>query len=214
MNKQKKQSILARMMGVALSMWLGLAGGTANATAYDFGNLLSGNGPTTASFANLSVTDTGGGVWDFLLTINNSLFSSFGDQAFIGSLQFDFNPDPGATTSTFLDSNVGGVSSVSGTSGDHTGGVIAFDFGTNFGQGARNRLSQNDYVHWSVSGLNAFSSLDNMYIHVQGIGANGNDSAKYTPLSPVPEPQTYAMLLVGLGLLGLSTRRKKNDSAF
>ena len=30
-----------------------------------------------------------------------------------------------------------------------------------------------------------------------------------SPVSPVPEPETYAMLLVGLGLLGFSLRNKK-----
>lgn len=32
-------------------------------------------------------------------------------------------------------------------------------------------------------------------------------------LSPVPEPETYAMLLAGLGLMGFTTRRRKNLSA-
>jgi hypothetical protein len=30
-------------------------------------------------------------------------------------------------------------------------------------------------------------------------------------VSPVPEPQTYAMLLIGLGLVGFSARRRKSD---
>ncbi len=30
-------------------------------------------------------------------------------------------------------------------------------------------------------------------------------------ISPVPEPETYAMLLAGLGLLGLSARRRNNS---
>jgi hypothetical protein len=29
-------------------------------------------------------------------------------------------------------------------------------------------------------------------------------------VSPVPEPETYAMLLVGLGLIGLTARRRKD----
>jgi len=31
-------------------------------------------------------------------------------------------------------------------------------------------------------------------------------------ISPVPEPQTYAMLLIGLGLVGFSARRRRNDT--
>jgi hypothetical protein len=30
-------------------------------------------------------------------------------------------------------------------------------------------------------------------------------------ISPVPEPETYAMMLVGLALLGLSARRRRNN---
>ena len=32
-----------------------------------------------------------------------------------------------------------------------------------------------------------------------------------TPVSPVPEPETYAMMLAGLGLLGFTARRRKNS---
>lgn len=33
------------------------------------------------------------------------------------------------------------------------------------------------------------------------------------PLSPIPEPETYAMLLVGLGLIGFMARRRKETAA-
>jgi hypothetical protein len=36
---------------------------------------------------------------------------------------------------------------------------------------------------------------------------------KYSSISPVPEPQTYAMLLVGLGVMGaIAIRRRKSDA--
>lgn len=41
---------------------------------------------------------------------------------------------------------------------------------------------------------------------------NGVDAAVVTP-SPVPEPETYAMLLAGLGLLGVMARRRKQQAA-
>jgi hypothetical protein len=43
------------------------------------------------------------------------------------------------------------------------------------------------------------------YEHVV-VGVNSANTA------PVPEPQTYAMMLAGLGLLGLSIRRRKNNN--
>jgi len=183
------------------------------AEVYEFGSLLTAsegyNAPDSFAgdpFAVLNTTDNGGGVWTFTLTINNNLFSSFGNGAFIGSISFDFNPDPAVQpVSTFIDSNVDGVTSVKSTNGTGNSGLTDIDFGTAFGQGAGNRLSQNDWVTWSVTGLGS-GVLANTYLHVQGI--DGGYSAKYTPISPVPEPQTYAMLLAGLGLIGYSARRR------
>ena len=194
-------------------------GNVAHAAVYDFGNLLTAspgytapNSFASAPFAQLQTTDNGSGVWTFLLNINNNLFSSFGSSAFIGSMSFDFTPDPLVRpVSTFIGSNVGGVTSVSSTNGTGLSGLTDIDFGTKFGQNAGNRLSYNDWVQWSVSGLTSGSSLTNMYLHVQGI--DGGYSAKYTPIvTAVPEPETYAMLLAGLGLIGFSARRRKlND---
>jgi hypothetical protein len=40
--------------------------------------------------------------------------------------------------------------------------------------------------------------------------AYAQDGVAFSPIqTPVPEPETYAMMLVGLGLLGLSARSKK-----
>ena len=188
-------------------------GNVAHATVYDFGSLLTASAGYSAPnsfagdpFAQLQTTDNGGGVWTFLLTINNNLFSNFGNGAFLGSMSFDFNPDPANHVSTFISSSVGGVTSVSSTNGTGNSGLTDIDFGTAFGQNANNRLSQSDWVSWSVSGLGS-SSLNNMYVHVQGI--DGGYSAKYTPVIPaIPEPSIYAMLLAGLGLIGYSARRK------
>jgi len=38
----------------------------------------------------------------------------------------------------------------------------------------------------------------------------GGDSMRLTSVSPVPEPETYAMLLAGLGVIGAIARRRKN----
>lgn len=186
-------------------------------SSYDFGTLLSSSSGYSAPnsfgsdpFANLKA-ENNGGIWTFTLTVNNNLFSNFGQNAFIGDMEFDFAPNPQEPVSTFLDSNLDGVTSVSTTSGNCTGGLTCFDFGTKFGLGAKNRLSGNDFVSWNVSNLGLDSTLANMYLHVQGI--DGGYSAKYTPVvSSVPEPETYAMLLAGLGLLGFAGYRSRKET--
>lgn len=48
-----------------------------------------------------------------------------------------------------------------------------------------------------------------------GSGGYGGDQNFTIPVvSPVPEPETYAMLLVGLGLIGFMARRKREDFSF
>lgn len=154
-------------------------------TTLYFGSLLKASTGYTAPndfllqpFANLETVNSGN-VWNFTLSINNNLFSSFGNNAYISSVSFDFNPDPiNQPVSSFTSSNVGGVHSVTSTNGGSAYGLSDIDFGTEFGKGSKNRLSQNDYVSWNVSGLSG-TKFVNMYIDVEGIG-NGY-SAKYTP---------------------------------
>ncbi len=44
-------------------------------------------------------------------------------------------------------------------------------------------------------------------------GFTGNVAARNFIASPVPEPETYAMLLAGLGLMGFVSRRRKQQAA-
>jgi len=39
-----------------------------------------------------------------------------------------------------------------------------------------------------------------------------NTRAYVVPVAPVPEPETYAMMLAGLGLMGFMVRRRRNDT--
>ena len=56
------------------------------------------------------------------------------------------------------------------------------------------------------SGAGALGSGRNDY-------GSGGFSGGQTPVSAVPEPSTYAMLLAGLGLLGFAAYRRKNLEA-
>lgn len=129
-----------------------------HAAVYDFGSLLSAsegysapNSFQSAPFARLAATDSGGGVWNFMLSIKNNFFSSFGEDASIGSINF--------------------------------------------------APSEN-------SDSNGFTVVS---LTVQGI--EGGYSATYAPnTSPVPEPETFAMILAGLGLIAFTARRRKENT--
>lgn len=73
-------------------------------------------------------------------------------------------------------------------------------------------------VSSGIAGSNAFFSFgplnvaDSYQLLVEGHMIGANNSGSYSgnlQISPVPEPETYAMLFVGLGLLGLSLFRKE-----
>ena len=51
--------------------------------------------------------------------------------------------------------------------------------------------------------------IEASFAYVPGAGISGFGSVTYTQM-PVPEPETYAMLLAGLGLVGWSARRNRS----
>lgn len=67
-----------------------------------------------------------------------------------------------------------------------------------------NGITVNDFVG-NTGGY--FFSADVFYSGYTGtVGASG-------PVTPVPEPESYAMLLAGLGMLAFLARRRKQDTA-
>jgi hypothetical protein len=87
--------------------------------------------------------------------------------------------------------NPSGLDDLSGTL---TGSIYHFNLGT-----------------FSVSTLVDFSQLAGAPVFYGFTAANGlaTDGHFVTSAVPVPEPETYAMLLAGLGLLGFVARRRK-----
>ena len=67
-----------------------------------------------------------------------------------------------------------------------------------------------------LNNLGTKSSYNAEFLMVQNQGAVGTTGAQdvmyFAPASPVPEPQTYAMLLAGLGLVGFIARRRRSQS--
>lgn len=207
-----------RHTAIAAALAMSLAGAISSANAaqsysFDFGTLLSGSYQPGASFASMSITSTDDMTFTFDLKANdlNSLFTS---GAFISTAIFN-TTSGSAPTSTAISPGSWGVSSVTAVSAPNVGG-ITFDFGSGFptsgAGGGVLRLTANEEVLWSVKFASVQSSLlasPYAALHVQGLTDAQGSSAWYTPTTPVPEPETYAMLLAGVGILGVMTRRRK-----
>ena len=79
-----------------------------------------------------------------------------------------------------------------------------------------NDVSMGSFAFDSTAVNSTFSSLlaGDYYYQVTGavIGNKGGGYQLFSEVSPVPEPETYAMLLAGLGLVGFMVRRRKTNN--
>lgn len=165
----------------------------------------------TAGFSAQAATyeleyDTVGG---FSATAGNTYstkFGAFADQ-FLFNLDHTFEAGSTVTSSYVKGKDIqitglnivqygdnGIIKTVVGTNGLPTSGVGTSDYWT---------LD----TSWLVAG--------NYYLEVKGnvLGANGGSYAASLNVAAVPEPETYAMLAAGLGLIGFMGRRKQKKAA-
>jgi hypothetical protein len=186
---------------VSLSL---LASAPAKAITEDYGTLLSGSYQPTETFATLTV-DGSGSVYNFALTALdlNSIFSA---GAFIGAIAVDLSPNLVPVIS-----NVVGDAPVSFSNGGGPTGAFEFRFDLTGPQQAR--LTANETVSFTATFADAVTFNGNEFaLHVQNIGEANGGSAWYVNTSPVPEVDTYAMMLAGLGLMGFVAHRRRNRS--
>jgi hypothetical protein len=175
------------------------AAGSAHAVTYTYGTLLSGSGaPASATFATLTANVVGNDVQFTLDAFGLDLLA--GSTPFIGALAID-----GSGAGTSVSGISGGVSTVSLASGGGPGG--SFDFRFRLG-GGQDRLVDNEQVSWTwVGGAGKYTDIA---LHVQGIDYGATTSAWYVP-TPVPEPETYALMAAGLAVVAGLTRRRRPD---
>lgn len=238
----KKRKFLSKLTGTLLVIAT-FVPGLSQAQTYSF-NLFNSAGGTTgaydaslASQFKMDVQQTGAGV-------SFTFFNTGANQASLTEIYFAGTTnllDSGNWTSTSSSGVYFGTDAA--TPANVPGGnTISFSADTSFDSDAtgskstsqskiQNAVNQtNDYVTFtdSLSSGKSFadviaalqSSNLRVALHVLNINiGSGTVSAEYlnSPVAAVPEPETWGMLLVGLGLISMKLRRKdkkKNGHSF
>jgi hypothetical protein len=144
-------------------------------------------------FTHDSSAMTAGGIGEFGVWLPKS------DDLFVGiSSLFDFVFSPDTNASYTFSTNV-------------DGGDVSFqDMTTNVPiyDGTGNLLAGHRYQVTALATINVQNDLT-YGLNSRGYWGFGLQVAEL--LTPVPEPETYAMLLAGLGLIGVVTRRRKQE---
>lgn len=202
-----------KKLSAALAVSALFAAGNVNAAVFDFsGNIANHNDVVQISFS-LASTATGVNVWtdSFMNATNFDPITAVWVQSgsnynLVGQNDDNSSIAPGQT---YYDS---GLTFASLAAGNYLFTIATFN---NFANGST--LAQG--FQFDNQAPVALSSWCQPASHC-GMGTyyavhlSGVDSAvNITPNSPVPEPETYAMLLAGLGLLGFTARRRKDLSA-
>lgn len=184
---------------------------SANTSLYSTSNLMANysgsNGTVDASFASLSATNAS---LSFQLGGTRSLD---GANSFRDVFTLSLNGSQ-IFQGTF---NLGGGGANQVLFNPYGASVLVTTFGTTFGDS-----HNSTQITWaggiadiSFSGIALNSGINTLTFgygsSLQGIGDEGwKVNAVNVTASAVPEPESYAMLLAGLGLMGAVARRRKN----
>lgn len=188
-----KQAARAALVAASVSL---VAMGSQAAT-YTFGALLSGSGPQALNLATLTVTESGN---DLNFSLSAAGLDLLGTDSFLGAIAVD-----GLKTGSI--SSVMGDSPVALANGGGPGGV--FDFRFDLTGPKQARLIDNESVSWTWVGANQSLDALSFAVHIQGVGISGADTSLWYSPSAVPEPESYALLAAGLGVVGIALRRRR-----
>lgn len=141
------------------------------------------------------------------LTITNQVLA--GNDSFIRNIYFDTSAGMGVSLvgSTDLSAFVAGGSPADLPAGSNIG-FVADSQWTATNPSSTYGINAGESITFSLSGVTAASFSDGSLrvgVHLQGLPGGASESL----VSAVPEPQTYAMLLAGLGLLGFTANRRR-----
>lgn len=197
-----KKSLIAALVFASAS----LAGSAAFAQTTTGGSTSGSTSTSSAVVGNTPQTITltsGAGFFGDTFGANN-MGATFSDK-------FNFSVAAGTTASpamSSLDAIISSISRTADTGLAITGLSLYNAAGTVVAQGKS--LQSGTVDVWTISGDNL--TAGNYYLQVSG-NLVGNTAAAFggaiSMAAPVPEPETYGMMLAGLGVLGFLARRRK-----
>lgn len=169
---------------------LGLCASGAAADTYTF----SSSGDTVGT---LEITDISGGA---LFSLTSSTADAFADSSFLLDLAFS---GPSGTFGNYT----GPGTQTTATYGSFVDAGTSYDWQINFDNAPPgDRVLSGMTVTWTITGdgLSADAFGMPMQLHIGAIDA-ADESVK---IPAIPEPETYALMLAGLGMLAFLRRRQ------
>lgn len=159
------------------------------------------NNASYNGFARTAVYDTGTGL-DFYYQFSSNITSKNGVERFTG---YDFSSLGASAVSVFQTGAAFGIFTTGTEISDYADrtlmGVIGFNFVPNGGS----KINPGTTSFTQIIRTDARAYQAGNFGLLDGIGDNAVGFA-----AAVPEPETYAMLLAGLGLMGTIARRRKD----
>ncbi len=196
-----KYNKIAAALAVAASLLssAAIAGPTPTVATYTLTDALS-TGFTDGLVATLTISNSGiNTVW----TLSTNITAPVASGAFLKEL--DYTATFGASGHAITNFTAGPGSHVTqGTTPSHANSDVKF-----VSASGQNRFSMGEVASWTVTN-STVGNFSNFSVLVNN-AASGSVQARFgvAAAAPVPEADTYAMLLAGLGLLGFTARRRQ-----
>jgi hypothetical protein len=208
-------TVLKMLAGLGCMFMVGSAQATWTGSFNDIKNGVSGT---------LSDTGSVGGAEIYTLDLNvgtsgnalGSYMTAVEIKAFSGYTSFTFTASAGTWTDPLGTGGIssGGNAGADGCKGLH-GGFACINSDPTFQPALFIVSGANYHFTFDVFGakdLNTTGSGAHVGVGFTNVGG-GNAGIVSQDTSPIPEPETYAMLLAGLGLVGFSARRRMKNNA-